>query len=351
MYKRSQTRPVWVNNLQIGGNEEVVIQSMCNIKTEKVSLVAAQINRCAALGAKLMRCSVLDEADAKAFAQIKALTSIPLVADIHFDYRLALLSLENGADAIRINPGNIGDEGKVAKIVAACKEHHAPIRIGVNSGSLDKSIYQGKELIKSDWLLESAKKHVEILERHDFHDIVISLKGSSVKESLEAYEKAANYFPYPLHLGITEAGPKDIGLIRSAAGLSPLLLKGIGNTIRISLSDDPEEEIRAASRLLHDLDLYPNFPTFISCPTCGRTEVDLIPLANKVQKYLEDNHISKTIAVMGCIVNGPGEARHADLGLAGGKNCWVLFKKGEVIATIKENEAFDCLVEEIKKLD
>lgn len=350
MNNRESVRRISLGSISIGGSERILIQSMCNIKTSKVEEVSAQINRCGALGADLMRVSVLDFEDAAAIKEIKKRISIPLVADIHIDYRLALASLASGVDAIRINPGNIGDEGKIKQVVEACKEHHAPIRVGVNGGSLDKSIYEGKGLIKGEYLLESASKHVAILERLGFHDIVISLKGSSVPETIEAYRGAAKRFPYPLHLGITEAGPKDTGLIRSAAGLAPLLLEGIGSTIRISLSDDPEEEIKAANRLLHDLGLKDDYPTFISCPTCGRTEVNLIPLAKKVQEYLETNHINKTVAIMGCIVNGPGEARHADIGLAGGNKVWVLFKKGEVIKKIDEKDAFDALVEELKKM-
>lgn len=347
--KRNETRKVQVGPVTIGGNDRVVIQSMCSIKTSKIEEVSAQINRCAALGAELMRLSVLDMDDAKAFKEIKKRVSIPLVADIHIDYRLALEALESGVDAIRINPGNIGSEEHIIEVINKAKEKNAPIRIGVNGGSLDKSIYFGKETIKGQWLFESAKKHVEILEKHDFHNIVISLKGSDVYETLEAYRLASEYFPYPLHLGITEAGPKEISLIRSAAGLSPLLLEGIGNTIRISLSEEPEEEILAASRLLHDLGLKKDWPTFISCPTCGRTQVDLIPLAKKVMKYLEENKIYKTVAVMGCIVNGPGEARHADIGIAGGKGVWVIFRKGEVVREVKDADAYGALIEEINR--
>jgi (E)-4-hydroxy-3-methylbut-2-enyl-diphosphate synthase len=350
MKTRSSTQAIHVGSLQIGGNDHVVVQSMANIKTEKVSEVSDQINRCAALGAELMRVSVLDFADAAAIKEIRQRISIPLVADIHLDYRLALAALDSGVEAIRINPGNIGDERKIAAVVEACKLHHAPIRVGVNSGSLDKTIYEGKSIIKGNYLLESAQKHVAILEKMDFHDIVISLKGSSVIETIEAYRLANDFFPYPLHLGITEAGPKDTGLLRSAAGLSPLLLDGIGSTIRISLSDAPEEEIKAANRLLHDLSLKEDYPTFISCPTCGRTEVNLIPLAEKIQRYLEEKHINKTIAIMGCIVNGPGEARHADLGAAGGNGVWAIFKHGEVYKTVKEKDVYDVLIEEINKL-
>jgi (E)-4-hydroxy-3-methylbut-2-enyl-diphosphate synthase len=334
----------------MGGNNHVIIQSMANIKTSKVEEVSAQINRCASLGAELMRVSVLDFEDAKAIKEIKKLTTIPLVADIHIDYRLAIEAINNGVDAIRLNPGNIGSLDRIQAVVSKCQEHHVPIRIGVNSGSLDKSIYDGKSPIKGEYLARSAEKHVKILEDLGFHDIVISLKGSSALETLEAYRFASTYFPYPLHLGVTECGVKDTGLIRSTAALSPLLLEGIGSTIRISLTDDPEEEVKAACRLLHDLDLYPNYPTFISCPTCGRTQVNLIPLASKVQKYVEEHHINKTIAIMGCIVNGPGEAKHADIGLAGGKGEWALFKKGQVIKTIKDEDAYGTLIEEIKKL-
>ena len=350
MRNRLQTRPVTLGSLRLGGNPTPLIQSMCSIKTSRVEEVSAQINRCAALGADAMRLSVLDMEDAYAFKEIKKRVNIPLIADIHFDYRLALASIESGVDAVRINPGNIGAKENIQAVVDACKEKHIPIRIGVNSGSLDKDFVVGKEIVAASALVASAKKHVDILESMGFYDIVISLKGSSAKETIEAYRLAAETFPYPLHLGVTEAGTKEVGLLRSAAALSPLLLEGIGDTIRISLTEPPEEEIKACCRLLHDLGLKEDYPTFISCPTCGRTAVDLMPLAHKVQEYLEEHHINKTIAVMGCVVNGPGEARHADLGLAGGKGSWVLFKKGEVLATVKEEEAFDALVKEIEKL-
>ncbi len=350
MITRDKTKQIQVGPITIGGSNHIIIQSMANIKTSRVEEVARQINECERYGAELFRVSVLDEEDARAIKELKKLIHIPLVADIHIDYRLALLSIESGVDAIRINPGNIGDISKIEKVVSACKEKHIPIRVGVNSGSLDKAIYCGRETIKAQYLVDSAKKHVKILEDLDFHDIVISLKGSNVLETIAAYRLAAETFIYPLHLGITEAGPKDIGLLRSAAGLSPLLLEGIGDTIRISLSDEPKEEVKAASRLLHDLSLKDDYPTFISCPTCGRTEVELIPLASKVKDYLESNHINKVVAIMGCIVNGPGEARHADLGAAGGNGVWVIFKKGEVIRKVKDEDVFEVLKEEIDRL-
>lgn len=350
MNQRELTKKIKIGNTFIGGSNRVLIQSMCNIKTEKYLDVIKQINECAAAGADLMRVSVLDENDAYAISKIKEGISIPLIADIHFEYKLALICLEQGIDAIRINPGNIGSVDKIKLVVDKAKERHVPIRVGVNSGSMDKSIFDNDGIVTSHYLYESALKHVKILEDLGFEDIVISLKGSSAKETIEAYRYASKMFKYPLHLGVTEAGPKDTGLIRSSAGLAPLLLEGIGDTIRISLSDDPVEEIKAASRLLHDLGLKDDYPTFISCPTCGRTEVDLIPTAKIVQKYIEDNHINKTIAIMGCIVNGPGEARHADLGAAGGNGAWAIFKKGKVLRRVKNEDIVEELIKEINKL-
>ena len=350
MNQRELTKKIKIGNTFIGGSNRVLIQSMCNIKTEKYLDVIKQINECATAGADLMRVSVLDENDAYAISKIKEGISIPLIADIHFEYKLALICLEQGIDAIRINPGNIGSVDKIKLVVDKAKERHVPIRVGVNSGSMDKSIFDNDGIVTSQYLYESALKHVKILEDLGFEDIVISLKGSSAKETIEAYRYASKMFKYPLHLGVTEAGPKDTGLIRSSAGLAPLLLEGIGDTIRISLSDDPVEEIKAASRLLHDLGLKDDYPTFISCPTCGRTEVDLIPTAKIIQKYIEDNHINKTIAIMGCIVNGPGEARHADLGAAGGNGAWAIFKKGKVLRRVKNEDIVEELIKEINKL-
>ncbi|MCX5775680.1 MAG: flavodoxin-dependent (E)-4-hydroxy-3-methylbut-2-enyl-diphosphate synthase [Firmicutes bacterium] len=350
MKNRSQTRKVQVGSLQLGGQNKVLIQSMCNIKTSKVDEVVKQINELAALGADLMRVSIMDEADAAAIKEIKKQIRIPLIADIHFDYRLALLAIENGIDKIRINPGNIGSIDKISAVVTACKAHHIPIRIGVNSGSLDKTVHNYDVHYTASQLVASAQKHVKILEDLDFHDIVISLKGSDVLETIAAYRMAANTFPYPLHLGITEAGTKEVGIIRSVAGLAPLLVDGIGDTIRISLTADPKEEIIAAKRLLHDVGLYPDYPTLISCPTCGRTEVNVQDLAEKTLAYLEKINKPITVAVMGCVVNGPGEAHNADIGLAGGRHEWVLFKKGKVIRTVKESDAFAALIAEIDKM-
>jgi len=349
MKKRTETRQIKLGNIAIGGSDKVLIQSMCNIKTENVEAVAKQINECAKLGADLMRVSIMDEKDAMAVKEIKKLISIPLVVDIHFDYRLALIAMENGADKVRINPGNIGDIENVKKVVDMAKEKHIPIRIGVNSGSLDKTIHDYSSLYSAEELVKSAKKHVDILESLGFYDIVISLKGSNVLETVHAYRLASEMFPYPLHLGITEAGFKDISVIRSTAGLAPLLLDGIGDTIRISISGDPKDEIITAKRLLHDCGLYPNYPTLVACPTCGRTQVDVEGLARKVMNYLEDVNKPIHVAVMGCVVNGPGEAKNADIGIAGGKHEYVIFKKDKIIKKVPEAEAFETLKAEIDK--
>lgn len=347
---RLETRLVKIGNTSIGHSNNVKIQSMCNIKTSKYEEVIKQILELEKLGCDIIRVSVMDESDALAIKEIKKAIHIPLVADIHFDYRLALKAIENGVDKIRINPGNIGSIENVKKVVDACKEKHIPIRIGVNSGSLDKTIHDYSTHYTANALVESAKKHVKILEDLDFHDIVISLKGSDVLTTIRAYEIASETFPYPLHLGITEAGTKEIGIIRSVSGLSPLLLKGIGDTIRISLSADPKEEVIAAKRMLHDLGLYPNYPTLVACPTCGRTRVNVPGVADKVLKMLEEINKPITVAVMGCVVNGPGEAKNADIGIAGGNGEWILFKKGQVIATLKnDDEAIERLKIEINQ--
>ena len=350
MTNRKATKQVHIKDIVMGGQDKVLIQSMCNIKTERVAEVVKQINECATLGADIMRVSVMDEADAYAIKEIKKGISIPLVADIHFDYRLALIAMQMGVDKVRINPGNIGSFDKIKEVVDLAKEKHIPIRIGVNSGSLDKEIHDYSTEYTAEKLVESAKKHVKILEDLGFYDIVISLKGSNVLETIAAYRLASETFPYPLHLGITEAGFKDIAIIRSAAGLAPLLLEGIGDTIRISISGDPKDEVIAAKRLLHDCGLYPNYPTLVACPTCGRTQVDVPALAKKVMDYLETINKPIHVAVMGCIVNGPGEAKNADIGIAGGCHEYVIFKKDKVLKKVPEAEAFETLKEEIDKL-
>lgn len=345
---REKTLRIQVGNIEIGHSNNIKIQSMCNIKTSNYLDVIAQILDLEKIGCDIIRVSIMDEDDAKAIKQIKKAIHIPLVADIHFDYRLALLAIENGVDKIRINPGNIGSIDKIKLVVDACKKKHIPIRIGVNSGSLDKTIHDYSHRYDALSLVESARKHVKILEDLDFYDIVISLKGSDVLTTIEAYRLASKEFPYPLHLGITEAGTKEIGVIRSVSGLAPLLLEGIGDTIRISLSGDPKDEVITAKRMLHDLGLYPNYPTLISCPTCGRTRVNVEKVANQVLAMLEEINKNITVAVMGCIVNGPGEAKNADIGIAGGNGEWILFKHGQVIATLKnDDEAIKYLKNEI----
>lgn len=350
MKMRNETRPIYVKGIQLGGQDKVLIQSMCNIKTENYEEVSKQINECAKLGADIMRVSILDETDAKAVKQIKERISIPLVVDIHFDYKLALIAMENGADKVRINPGNIGCIENVAKVVELAKAKHIPIRIGVNSGSLDKDVHDYSSQYTATKLVESAKRHVKILEDLGFYDIAISLKGSDIRETIAAYRLAAETFPYPLHLGITEAGFKEVSLIRSAAGLSPLLLEGIGDTIRISISGDPKDEVIAAKRLLHDCGLYPNYPTLVSCPTCGRTKVDVIKLSHQVMEYLETINKPIHVAVMGCVVNGPGEAKNADIGIAGGNHEFVIFSKEKMLKKVPESEVFEALKNEIDKL-
>ena len=347
--KRTQTKQIKISRLSLGGQDKVLIQSMCKHKTSHVEKIIKEINECKALGAKLMRVSILDEEDAKAIALIKKGIKIPLIADIHFDPNLAILAIKNGANKIRLNPGNISDKDKIKEIVELAKKKHVAIRVGANSGSVDKVI-DGLDIPLAHKLILSVKEQVKILEDNDFHDIVISLKASNIKETIRAYELASAIFPYPLHIGITEAGPYDLSVIRSTAGLAPLLLEGIGDTIRISITGDAKDEVIAAKRLLHDCGLYENYPTFISCPTCGRTQVDVKPLGAKIFKYLEDNNIKLTVAVMGCVVNGPGEGKNADIGIAGGKGQYVIFKKGEVIKKVSEDEAYDALIKEINCL-
>ena len=347
--KRTETKQIKINRLTLGGQDKVLIQSMCKHKTSHVEEIIKEINECEALGAKMMRVSILDEEDAKAIALIKKGIKIPLIADIHFDPNLAILAIKNGANKIRLNPGNITDKEKIKEIVELAKKKHVAIRVGANSGSINK-IIDDLDIPLAHKLILSVKEQVKILEDNDFHDIVISLKASNIKETIRAYQLASAIFPYPLHIGITEAGPYDLSVIRSTAGLAPLLLEGIGDTIRISITGDAKDEVVAAKRLLHDCGLYENYPTFISCPTCGRTQVNVKPLGTKIFKYLEDNNIKFTVAVMGCVVNGPGEGKNADIGIAGGKGQYVIFKKGEIIKKVSEDEAYDALIKEINSL-
>mgnify|MGYP000348534400 FL=1 len=347
---REETRSVQVGNLTIGGNNHVVIQSMCNTKTKNVEATIKQINALEQAGCELVRVAVFDKEDAYAIKEIKKGIHIPLVADIHFDYRLALIAIESGIDKVRINPGNIGSIEKVKAVVDACKEKHIPIRIGVNGGSLEKEILEKYGEPTPEGMVESAMKHVKILEDLDFHDIVISLKSSNTMLTIKAYELASKTFPYPLHVGVTEAGTALGGTVKSALGIGTLLYEGIGNTIRVSLSDDPVEEIKVAKILLKELGLLKGVPTLVSCPTCGRIQYDLIPIAKEMEDFLKDIHLDITVAIMGCAVNGPGEARHADIGIAGGVGEGLLIKHGEIVKRVKQEDMVQTLKDEILKM-
>lgn len=347
---REKTRSVQVGHLTIGGNNHVVIQSMCNTKTKNVEATIKQINALEQAGCELVRVAVFDKEDAYAIKEIKKGIHIPLVADIHFDYRLALIAIESGIDKVRINPGNIGSIEKVKAVVDACKEKHIPIRIGVNGGSLEKEILEKYGEPTPEGMIESAMKHVKILEDLDFHDIVISLKSSNTMLTIKAYELASKTFPYPLHVGVTEAGTALGGTIKSALGIGTLLYEGIGNTIRVSLSDDPVEEIKVAKILLKELGLLKGVPTLVSCPTCGRIQYDLIPIAKEMEDFLKDIHLDITVAIMGCAVNGPGEARHADIGIAGGVGEGLLIKHGEIVKRVKQEDMVQTLKDEILKM-
>lgn len=347
---REETRSVQVGNLTIGGNNHVVIQSMCNTKTKNVEATIKQINALEQAGCELVRVAVFDKEDAYAIKEIKKGIHIPLVADIHFDYKLALIAIESGIDKVRINPGNIGSIEKVKAVVDACKKKHIPIRIGVNGGSLEKDILEKYGEPTPEGMVESAMKHVKILEDLDFHDIVISLKSSNTMLTIKAYELASKTFPYPLHVGVTEAGTALGGTIKSALGIGTLLYEGIGNTIRVSLSDDPVEEIKVAKIQLKELGLLKGVPTLVSCPTCGRIQYDLIPIAKEIEDFLKDIHLDITVAIMGCAVNGPGEARHADIGIAGGVGEGLLIKHGEIVKRVKQEDMVQTLKDEILKM-
>lgn len=349
MKKRSETRPIMVRGVQIGGQNKVVVQSMCNTKTKDVKSTVKQILDLENAGCEIIRVACLDIEDAKAIAEIKKHIHIPIVSDIHFDYKIALEAIKAGVDKVRINPGNIGDEEKVKKVVDACKEKKIPIRIGVNAGSLEKDLLEkyGKPTAKA--MVESAKKHIDILEKLDFYDIAISLKASNLDLCIEAYEEAAKTFDYPLHLGITESGTEFSGTIKSSIGLGILLREGIGDTIRVSLSDDPVKEVPVAREILKDCNLLKS-PTLVACPTCGRTQIDLIPIAKEVENFLQTINSDITVAVMGCVVNGPGEAREADIGIAGGIKEGLLFKKGEIIKKVPQDKIVETLKNEIIRM-
>ncbi len=342
---RKDTRPVKVGNLVIGGKNEVIIQSMTTTKTHDVEATVNEINRLEEAGCQIVRVACPDDRAADAIPEIKKRINIPLVVDIHFNYKLALKAIEGGADKIRINPGNIGKRDKVEAVVNAAKEKGIPIRIGVNAGSLERHLLEKYGYPTSEAMVESALEHIKILEDLDFHDIIVSLKASDVRLAIDAYEKAAEVIPYPLHLGITESGTLFAGTVKSAAGLGVLLSKGIGNTLRISLSADPVEEVKVARELLKSFALASNAATLIACPTCGRIEIDLISIANEVEEYISKIKAPIKVAVLGCAVNGPGEAREADIGIAGARGEGLLFRHGEIIRKVPE----EIMVEELKK--
>jgi len=346
MMQRESSRPVNVGPYQLGGNQKVYIQSMTNTYTKDVESTVKQIKQLTDAGCEIVRVAVLDMVDAKALGDIKKQISIPLVADIHFDYRLALEAIHQGVDKIRLNPGNIPKREHVMEVVEACKAKHIPIRIGVNSGSLPNRMAPTAEN-----MVETARHHVEILESMGFYDIVLSLKATDMKLMIEAYRLAAKTFPYPLHLGVTEAGTAFSGAIKSAMGIGILLAEGIGSTIRVSLTDNPVLEIQAAKEILKNLGLKDKVPNLISCPTCGRIQYDMIDIAKRIEKYLLKVNKTINVAIMGCAVNGPGEAKHADIGIAGGKGEAILFRHGQIIKKIKESEVYDVLVEEINNFD
>ena len=343
-------RKIDVGGVAIGGDAPVSIQSMLNTKTTDVEGSLSQIRALAAAGCQIVRLAVPDMEAAKGFAEIASASPLPLVADIHFDYRLAIAAAEGGAAKIRINPGNIGGADRVKAVVEVCREKKIPIRIGVNGGSLEKELLEKYGHPTAEALVESAMGHIRLLEDQNFHDICISMKSSSVPVTMAAYRLMDQKTDYPLHLGVTETGTAHMGLIKSAMGIGGLLCLGIGNTLRVSLTADPVEEVIAARDILKAAGLRKDGPELIACPTCGRTQIDLIGLAEEVERRLRDCQKPITVAVMGCIVNGPGEAREADVGIAGGKDCGVLFAKGKKLKTLPYEELADALMDYIETL-
>ena len=350
MYTRNETKIINIGGVQIGGGNPIAIQSMTNTKTHDVEATVNQILKLEEAGCEIVRVAVPDEQAARAISDITKRIHIPLVADIHFDYRLALMAIENGVQKLRINPGNIGNSERVQKVVEKAKAYHIPIRIGVNSGSVEKVLLEQYGGVCAAAMVESAKKHIDLLEGMDFTDIVVSLKASTIPLAIEAYTLFAKKYAYPLHVGITEAGTLYRGTVKSSAGLGAILSRDIGDTIRVSLSDDPVQEIECARAVLQSLELRQFGVEIISCLTCGRTNVDLIGLAKQVEERTK--HITKPlkIAVMGCAVNGPGEAKEADIGVAGGRGEGLIFKKGEIVRKVKENELLEVFMQELNQI-
>lgn len=350
MLGRRKTRSIYLDKVGVGSDFPISVQSMTNTKTENVKATLEQINQLIKAGCEIIRVAVPNEKASIALAEIKRQISIPLIADIHFDYQLALKALEAGVDGLRINPGNIGSEEKVALVVKKAQDKKVPIRIGVNGGSLEKDLLRLYGKATAETLVESALRHIRLLEKLNFNDIKISLKSSDIPLMLEAYQILAKKVDYPLHIGVTESGTLNSGIVKSAVGIGALLSQGIGDTLRVSLTGDPVYEVKTGFDILKALGLRKKGIELISCPTCGRTEIDLISLAKKVEERLKDVEYPLKVAVMGCVVNGPGEASQADIGIAGGKGNGLIFKMGKVLKTVPEGELLDRLFEEVEKI-
>lgn len=348
---RRQSNEVKIGNLKIGGNNPILVQSMLSIPSYDIENSVKQAIKLKQAGCEILRIAIPDKDSIKLIDAIKNAVDIPLVADIHFDYKLALESVAAGIDKIRINPGNIGNEDKIKAVAVACKNKNIPIRIGVNSGSVERKILEKYSSPTPEAMCESALYNAKLLEKFDFNDIVISIKSSSVRRMAESYRLIAEKCNYPLHLGVTEAGTKTMGTIKSAIGIGSLLLDGIGDTIRVTLTDDPTEEVKAGFNILKALELRECGITFISCPTCGRTRIDIIKIAKEIENLLENNKSNLKVAVMGCVVNGPGEAKEADIGIAGGDGYGVIFKKGKVFKKVEEENLVKELVNEINNMN
>ena len=350
MYNRRKTRVVHFAEQPVGGDNPVSVQSMCNTKTENIEATVSQIKELEAVGCEIIRVAVPDQQAAEAISEIKKKINIPLVADIHFDHQLALMAVKNGVDALRINPGNIGSDQKVKEVALACKKNNIPIRVGSNSGSIEKELLAKYGGPTAEAMVESALRNVRILEKNNFNQIVISLKSSKISTTIKAYRLMSQKLDYPFHIGITESGTPWRGTIKSAAGIASLLTQGFGDTLRVSLTGDPVEEVRVGWQILKSLELRKKGVEIISCPTCGRTNIDLIDLAERVEKELMKIDKDITVAVMGCAVNGPGEAKEADIGVAGGIEEGLIFKNGEIIKKVKEDQLLTELMNEINKL-
>lgn len=347
---RRETRKISYGNVDIGGNSPISVQSMTNTDTRDVGSTIKQIKKLEEVRCDLVRVAVPDLDAALAIKKIKKEVSIPMIADIHFDYKLALESIKSGIDGLRINPGNIGSRYKVEEVVKACKERDIPIRIGVNSGSINKEVLERFGGVNVDSMVYSAMEHIKILEDLDYRDIKVSLKATDIKLTVESYKNIAKQIDYPFHIGITEAGTVWSGTIKSSVGIGALLLMGLGDTLRVSLTGDPIEEVRVGKQILRTLGLLKDKVEIISCPTCGRTQIDLIGLANRVEKELENIEKPIKVAIMGCAVNGPGEAKEADIGVAGGKDYGLIFRKGKIIKRVNEEDIIDELISEINKI-